>query len=52
MTQYDSRQVAAAVSDLEALREFSPPPDPHKLKLDRVIDRLQRLLKSKETATA
>ena len=44
MTKFESQQIQYAVADLEALREFSPPLDPHKPKLDRAIDRLQRML--------
>jgi len=48
MTKYESQQVQYVVADLEALREFNPPLDLHKPKLDRAIDRLARMLKAKE----
>lgn len=52
MTKYEDQQVTHAITDLEFLREFSPPLDPHKPKLDRAIDRLNRLLKKKKDKPA
>jgi hypothetical protein len=48
MTKPEGQQITYAIADLEALREFSPPLDPHKPKLDRAIDRLNRMLKKKD----
>jgi len=44
MKKWECSQVEYAISDLEALRDFNPPEEVHKPKLDRVIDRLYKLL--------
>lgn len=44
MKAQEAQQVQYAVSDLEALRDFDPPREAHRPKLDRAIERLLKLL--------